>query len=63
LADRDLSISKVAWLLGYQNASAFSHAHKRWTGMTPRALRQQLARQTTPRNKPGTPRLRSDRSA
>jgi AraC-like DNA-binding protein len=63
LADRDLSISKVAWLLGNQNASAFSHAHKRWTGMTPRALRQQLVRQTTLRNKPGTPRLRSDRSA
>jgi len=63
LADRDLSISKVAWLLGYQDASTFSHAHKRWTGMTPRAIRQQLVRQTRPQSKPGTPRLRSERSA
>jgi AraC-like DNA-binding protein len=63
LADRDLSISKVAWLLGYQDASTFSHAHKRWTGMTPRAIRQQLVRQIRPQSKPVTPRLRSERSA
>jgi AraC-like DNA-binding protein len=63
LADGDLSISKVAWLLGYQDTSTFSHAHKRWTGMTPRAIRQQLVRQTRPESKPGTPRLRPERSA
>ena len=42
LADRDLSITKIAWLLGYQEASAFTNAFKRWTGMTPRAARQGL---------------------
>jgi hypothetical protein len=31
LADPDLSISKIAWLLGYQESSALSRAYKRWT--------------------------------
>lgn len=31
-----LSISKVAWLLGYQEVGAFSHAFRRWTNLTPR---------------------------
>ena len=39
LADESLSISQVAWLLGYQEISAFTHAFKRWTGMTPREAR------------------------
>ena len=39
LRDGDLPISQVAWLLGYQEVSAFTHAFKRWTGMTPRQLR------------------------
>jgi len=39
LADDGLSISQVAWLLGYQEISAFTHAFKRWTGMTPREAR------------------------
>ena len=33
---RALSISQIAWLLGYQDIGAFSHAFKRWTGTTPR---------------------------
>jgi AraC-like DNA-binding protein len=40
LADEALSISEIAWLLGYQHVSAFTHAFKRWTGSAPRALRQ-----------------------
>ena len=36
LADQDLSISRIAWLLGYHESSAFTHAFKRWTGKTPR---------------------------
>jgi len=40
LADESLSISEIAWLLGYQNVSAFTHAFKRWTGKAPRAARQ-----------------------
>jgi AraC-like DNA-binding protein len=39
LADRGLSISQVAWLLGYREVSAFTHAFKRWTGKTPRQAR------------------------
>ena len=40
LADPTLSISEIAWLLGYQDVSAFTHAFKRWTGRTPTAIRQ-----------------------
>ena len=40
LADETLSISKIAWLLGYQDVSSFTHAVKRWTGRAPRAVRQ-----------------------
>jgi AraC-like DNA-binding protein len=41
LNDGDLPISQIAWLLGYREVSAFTHAFKRWTGMTPRAWRAQ----------------------
>ena len=40
LADETLSISEIAWLLGYQDVSAFTHAFKRWTGRAPTAIRQ-----------------------
>lgn len=40
LADQGLSISRIAWLLGYQEVSAFTHAFKRWTGETPRHARR-----------------------
>ena len=39
LAEHHLSISRIAWLLGYTEVSAFSHAFRRWTGRTPRADR------------------------
>lgn len=42
LADRDLPISTIAWLLGYRDVSAFTNAFKRWTGRAPRAARQEL---------------------
>jgi AraC-like DNA-binding protein len=47
LTDPDLSITRIAWLLGYQEVSAFTHAFKRWSGKTPREARAQqtLARQ------------------
>lgn len=41
LADEGLSISRIAWLLGYQEVSSFTHAFKRWTGETPREARSQ----------------------
>ena len=40
LRDGDLPISQVAWLLGYSEISAFTHAFKRWTGMSPSQLRE-----------------------
>jgi AraC-like DNA-binding protein len=42
LTDRDLSISDIAWLLGYQEVSAFTHAFRRWTGHTPRQARARI---------------------
>jgi AraC-like DNA-binding protein len=39
LINDELSISQIAWLLGYQEVSAFTHAFKRWTGKTPREAR------------------------
>jgi AraC-like DNA-binding protein len=39
LSDPQLSVSRVAWLLGYQEVSAFTHAFKRWSGKAPREAR------------------------
>jgi AraC-like DNA-binding protein len=30
-----MAVSKVAWLLGYKEVGAFSHAFRRWTGKSP----------------------------
>ena len=35
LEDRKLHVSKIAWLLGFSEVSAFTHTFKRWTGKTP----------------------------
>jgi len=42
LAEDKLSISQIAWLLGYREIGAFSHAFKRQTGKTPREFRAQI---------------------
>ena len=39
LDDRRLHVSKIAWLLGFREVSAFTHAFKRWTGKTPSQIR------------------------
>ncbi len=39
IRDKDLSVSEIAWLVGYQEVSAFTHAFKRWTGRTPTETR------------------------
>jgi AraC-like DNA-binding protein len=36
LKDESLSISQIAWLLGFQDLGSFSHAFKRWNGTAPR---------------------------
>jgi AraC-like DNA-binding protein len=40
LDDRSLSISHIAWLLGFQEPSAFTHAFRRWTGTAPTERRR-----------------------
>ena len=39
LRQRDLPISEIAWLLGYNEISSFTHAFVRWTGLTPKTFR------------------------
>lgn len=39
LAEQNISISRIAWLLGYAEVSTFSHAFRRWTGRPPRVMR------------------------
>ncbi|UZF93023.1 AraC family transcriptional regulator [Bosea sp. NBC_00550] len=39
LNDGGHHVSKVAWLLGFQEVSAFSHAFKEWTGVAPSQMR------------------------
>ena len=39
LDDRKLHVKKIAWLLGFHEVSAFTHACKRWTGKTPSQMR------------------------
>ncbi len=43
LDDRKLHVSKIAWLLGFHELSAFTHAFKRWTGKTPSQMRTAAA--------------------
>jgi AraC-like DNA-binding protein len=39
LSEGGMPITTIAWLLGYQEVSAFTHAFKRWTGKTPKQTR------------------------
>jgi AraC-like DNA-binding protein len=39
LMEKELSISTVAWLLGYREVSAFTHAFRGWAGKTPSEAR------------------------
>jgi AraC-like DNA-binding protein len=48
LAEHDLSVSRIAWLLGYTEVSGFSHAFRRWTGRPPRADRLTRRRTASP---------------
>jgi len=41
LAETRLPIAEISWLPGYTEPGNFSHAFKRWCGMSPRAYRQQ----------------------
>jgi AraC-like DNA-binding protein len=39
LSEAGVPVTTIAWLLGYQEVSAFTHAFKRWTGKTPKQAR------------------------
>ena len=41
LQDRGISIGQIAWLLGYEGATSFTHAFQRWTGQPPIAARNE----------------------
>jgi AraC-like DNA-binding protein len=43
LDDRELSISEVAYLIGFSESSAFSRAFRRWTGRSPQEFRHRAA--------------------
>ena len=43
LADTNLSLGEIAYLLGYSESSAFNRAYRRWTGRTPSADRRSAA--------------------
>jgi AraC-like DNA-binding protein len=40
LEEPKLSISQIAWLLGFQEVAAFTHAFRRWTGKAPSMVRR-----------------------
>ena len=35
-----MSLSQIAWLLGYEGSTSFNHAFKRWTGSSPSMARK-----------------------
>jgi AraC-like DNA-binding protein len=41
LRDPGMSLSQIAWLLGYEGATSFNHAFKRWTGHSPSVARKE----------------------
>jgi AraC-like DNA-binding protein len=51
LNERNLHVSKIAWLLGFHEVSSFTHAFKRWTGKTPSQMRTIGVRRMSLENK------------
>jgi AraC-like DNA-binding protein len=43
LQENHLSLTEIAFLLGYSEVSTFTHAFKRWTGSTPTASRRRTS--------------------
>jgi AraC-like DNA-binding protein len=55
LGEAELPITTIAWLLGYQEVSAFTHAFKRWTGKTPKQARMKRRSLVTGAGRHGDP--------
>jgi AraC-like DNA-binding protein len=41
IKERDLSLSQIAWLIGYEGSTSFNRAFRRWTGHSPSAMRDE----------------------
>ena len=41
LKEPGISVSQIAWLLGYEGSTSFNHAFRRWTGQSPSTARNQ----------------------
>jgi len=41
IKEPSMSVSQIAWLLGYEGSTSFNHAFRRWTGRSPSAARDQ----------------------
>ena len=54
LQNDSLSISQIAWLLGYSEVSSFAHAFQRWTGHSPTSVRKQMGEGPSARRTTGT---------
>jgi AraC-like DNA-binding protein len=51
IKDRGISLSQIAWLLGYGESTSFNHAFVRWTGHSPTAARNEEQQLPAPRKK------------
>ena len=40
LKEPGMSLSQIAWLLGYEGSASFNHAFRRWTGSSPSVVRK-----------------------
>ena len=40
LKEPGMSLSQIAWLLGYEGSTSFNHAFRRWTGSSPSVVRK-----------------------
>ena len=43
LKEPGMSLSQIAWLLGYEGSTSFNHAFRRWTGRSPSMARKEKA--------------------
>jgi AraC-like DNA-binding protein len=41
IKEQGVSLSQIAWLLGYEGSTSFNHAFRRWTGRSPSAARNE----------------------